>query len=95
MDSKKKWTIIIALVSAAFVAYFFIYKPYFTTEGMIHRTSGKEIELEKNVIFNACGLPENHRYYQMFKKECDELKLRAEYEETQQDCTPNYMGGCD
>ena len=93
MKLNNKVMIIISLVIMG-LAYFFIYKPYFTTEGKIWREIKEERALEQKVLYFACSLPKEHKYHKMLMKECNELELISEYEETYQDCTPDYMGSC-
>ena len=96
MDKTKKRNLIIASIIAIVGLYFFVYKPYFTAEGKVDREVKRETRLEKKVLYYACALPESHKYYRMLKGECTKLKQMAEYYGSQQDdCIPNYMGGCD
>ena len=90
----KQGKIITVVIAIILMAYFFIYKPYFTTKGIINREIKQEKILEDKVLYYACGLPKDHRYYKMFKKECYELERRAIYEDSQR-CSPSYMGCSD
>jgi len=86
----KTLLIIITLV----LLYFFIYKPYFTSKGRIWREVKHIQELEEKVLYYACGLPKEHKYHKILMKECNDLELRSKYESAQQDCSSDYMGGC-
>lgn len=90
----KKWIITFVVVLGLFLVYFFIYKPYFTIDGIIEREIKEERMLEEKVLYYACGLPKEHRFHKMLMKECNKLELRAKYEDSQQNCSPDYMGGC-
>lgn len=92
--SLNKQAVAILIIIVLALAYFFIYKPYFTTEGKIWREVKQEKALEDKVLYYACGLPKEHKYHRMLMKECNELELRSEYESAQQNCSPDYMGGC-
>jgi len=81
---------IILLIIILSSVYLFVYKPYFTTMGQIRR----ETKLEEKTLYYACALPKDNELYIKFSKECGELKLRAKYESEQQNCSPDYMGGC-
>lgn len=89
-----RWVIIFIITIGLLLVYFFIYKPYFTIEGIIDREVKEEQALEKKVLYYACGLPKEHKFYRMLKKECNDLKAEAEYYNSQQNCSPDYMGGC-
>jgi len=89
-----KLVIVLGIVIIFILAYFFVYKPYFTVEGKIWREVKEEKMLEEKVLYYVCRLPNEHRYHRMFMKECDELKKREQYESEHHDCTPDYMGSC-
>jgi len=91
----KKWIIAFAIILGLLLLYSFIYKPYFTTGGKIEKEIKEERMLEEKVLYYACALPKEHKFHRMLIKECNDLERGAEYENSQQDCSPNYMGGCD
>lgn len=90
----RKWIIIFVIILVLFLVYFLIYKPYFTIDGIIERQVKEEQMLEKKVLYYACELPKEHKFHKMLMKECNNLELRAKHEDSQQNCSSDYMGGC-
>lgn len=88
------YTIAFFTIVVLIIAFLFVYKPYFTTEGKIWRVANKEKKLEDKVLYYACSLPKDHKYHKILMKECNELEAKSFYESAQQDCSPDYMGGC-
>ena len=94
LRTTNKQIIVLLIIIALVLGHFFIYKPYFTVEGRIWREVKQEKTLEDKVLYYACGLPKEHKYHKMLMEECNKLESKSEYESTQQDCSPDYMGGC-
>jgi len=86
---------VLLLIAVVLSSYMFIYKPYFTIEGKILREVREEKVMEEKVLYYACGLPKENKFHEMLMRECNELEDRARYDETNQNCIPNFMGGCD